>query len=252
MLDSLSPSKGAQQWLRSLQSGKNFISAPVWAALTSWQWALQKHTQRRDWVVGLAFTVLLAPTQWTFETQRSVETRRASWSPIVTVAGGRMLCCGAFLHNQLLQAEAQAPNSTGWLGTSDVVPVAPAKQIVFLVLLLYTVTKKVTGLAENDVSGPEQVIHFWWRFAGSHFSFVLVLFYWWNNDSEACPASSLRCLCSLVAVWFSDQWQLLGSFMMDPFLTQRFVDGAACLLGFCKGLCIIFFSPPFCVKNRPL
>lgn len=46
-------------------------------------------------------------------------------------------------------------------GPSDVVPAAPAKQIVFLVLFVYTVTKKVTGLAENDASGPEQVIHFW-------------------------------------------------------------------------------------------
>lgn len=36
-------------------------------------------------------------------------------------------------------------------GPSDVVPAAPARQIVFLVLFVYTVTKKVTGLAENDL-----------------------------------------------------------------------------------------------------
>lgn len=67
-------------------------------------------------MVGLAFTVLLAPTQWTFKTQRPVETRRASRSLVVMVAGGRWFGCGAFLHDQLLQAEAQAPNSTGRLG----------------------------------------------------------------------------------------------------------------------------------------
>lgn len=94
-------------------------------------------------------------------------------------------------------------------------------------------------------------------FTGSHFSFVLVLFYWWNNDSEACSASSLRCLCSLVAVWFSDQWQFFGSLMMDPFLAQWFVDGATSLLDFSERLWIILeiFFTWFCVEmglcNRP-
>lgn len=38
----------------------------------------------------------------------------------------------------------------GWGGPSDDAPVAPAKQIVFLVLFLYAATKKrVGGLAER-------------------------------------------------------------------------------------------------------
>lgn len=213
MLDSLSPSKGAHQWLRSLQSRKNFISAPVWAALTPWQWALQELTGRRGWVVGSVFTVLFPP--WSAEAE----------AHLLSGPDPKLI------HGELDDR-----------GRSDAVPVAAAKQIVFLGLFLYTLTKKVTGPTEMMSLARNK----WFTsaaecFTGSHFSFVLVLFYWWNNDSEACPASSLRCLCSLVAVWFSEQWQLLGSFMMDPFLTQRFVDGAACLLDFCKRLWIIFF-----------
>lgn len=147
MLDSLSPSKEAQPWLTLLQSRKNFISAPVWVALTPWQWASHKHTSQRD-PVGI-YSALLAPTQRTFNTHPAV-TQQLGLAAVTVVSSAIGSSTDAeaplaWAHLNLVHAELRDCRP------SDVVPAAAAKQIVFLVLFVYTVTEKVTGLAESDL-----------------------------------------------------------------------------------------------------
>lgn len=143
----------------------------MWVALTPWQWVLQKHTSQRDPVVRLAFTVhcwlkhnghLKHIQQWFSSWGHSVETSKASWSIVVIVLlVSRSIFC--FLYGQLLHIwrhwdssgltrVPEAHSHWAWRSWTIWRRFSGCFQTDrVLGLFVYTVTKKVTGLAENDL-----------------------------------------------------------------------------------------------------